>query len=72
MPAFSSKYMRDLNKRLETISSFVKNVLVILSGVYSLVLWIKKLFCLIIELLQRYFWKHRLAKDDVLFYEKNY
>ncbi|MBM2817878.1 MAG: hypothetical protein HW401_468 [Parcubacteria group bacterium] len=65
--------MRDINKRLEALGSFVKNVSIILSGVFSLIPWIKKLLYLIKELLQHYYWKHRLGqKGDVLFYEENY
>jgi len=58
--------MKETNKRLEALGSFVKNVLVILSGVFSLIPWIKKLFYLIKELLQHYYCKHRLKdKGDV-------
>ncbi len=65
--------MKEINKKLEALGGFVKNVSIILSGVFSLIPWIKKLFYLIKELLQHYFWTHRLAKQgDVLFYEENY
>ena len=65
--------MKDVNKKLEAFASFVKSLSVILSGVFSLIPWIKKLLYLIKELLQHYYWKHRLGqKGDVLFYEENY
>ncbi|MEK7581728.1 MAG: hypothetical protein AAB488_00110, partial [Patescibacteria group bacterium] len=70
---FEQNFMKDVNKRLGALASFVKSLSVILSGVFSLIPWVKKLFYLIKELLQHYLWTHRLAKrGDVLFYEENY
>ena len=59
--------MKEPLKKLERAGDILKSVSTILSGVSSLLPWIKKLIVVIRELLQHYYWKHRLAKQGDVF-----